>query len=398
MAISLAIVIIFGLLSKLLFNKLKLPGLLGMIIVGVLIGPFGLDLLSAEIMMISADLRNIALIVILLRAGLGIKKEEIKQVGRPAIKMSFVPALLGGFTILFLSTLLFDLSFVQGGILGFIIAAISPAVIVPAMLDLIDKGLGTKKNIPTLILAGASIDDIFAITVFSAFLGIYSGEQINLGVKILSIPFSIFLGIAVGLIIGMALIKIFEKYKIRDTVKILVILSTAVLLTSFQTIINLKIEIAAFLGVMAIGFILAEKIPKKGGRMAAKLNKIWVLAEILLFVLIGAQLNLVLALESGLKGLLLIVLGLIARSMGVLLSLIGTELNKKEKLFCLIAYLPKATVQAAIGAIPLTMGVESGDLILSLAVLAIIITAPIGSILIKVGGKRLLEREELTIP
>lgn len=398
MAISLAIVIIFGLLSKLLFNKLKLPGLLGMIIVGVLIGPFGLDLLSAEIMMISADLRNIALIVILLRAGLGIKKEEIKQVGRPAIKMSFVPALLEGFTILFLSTLLFDLSFVQGGILGFIIAAVSPAVIVPAMLDLIDKGLGTKKNIPTLILAGASIDDIFAITVFSAFLGIYSGEQINLGVKILSIPFSIFLGIAVGLIIGMALIKIFKKYKIRDTVKILVILSTAVLLTSFQTIINLKIEIAAFLGVMAIGFILADKTPEKGERMAAKLNKIWVLAEILLFVLIGAQLNLVLALESGLKGLLLIVLGLIARSMGVLLSLIGTELNKKEKLFCLIAYLPKATVQAAIGAIPLTMGVESGDLILSLAVLAIIITAPIGSILIKVGGKRLLEREELTIP
>lgn len=274
MAISLAIVIIFGLLSKLLFNKLKLPGLLGMIIVGVLIGPFGLDLLSAEIMMISADLRNIALIVILLRAGLGIKKEEIKQVGRPAIKMSFVPALLGGFTILFLSTLLFDLSFAQGGILGFIIAAISPAVIVPAMLDLIDKGLGTKKNIPTLILAGASIDDIFAITVFSAFLGIYSGEQINLGVKILSIPFSIFLGIAVGLIIGMALIKIFKKYKIRDTVKILVILSTAVLLTSFQTIINLKIEIAAFLGVMAIGFILADKTPEKGERMAAKLNKI----------------------------------------------------------------------------------------------------------------------------
>lgn len=391
MATSLAIITLLGLLSSKLFNKFKLPGLLGMIIVGILIGPYGFDLLSQEIIIISADLRKIALIVILLRAGLGIKKEDIKMVGRPAINMSFIPGILEGFILAYMSMKFFHFTFIQGGILGFMIAAVSPAVIVPSMLDLMEKGIGKEKNVPTLILAGASIDDVFAITIFSIFLGMYGRTNINIGAKIFSIPISIFLGIISGLVIGIVLIEIFKRYKLRDTEKILCILGAAILLTTFETIIKSKVEIAGLLGVMAIGFIIFEKTPKLGEQMALKLNKIWIFAEILLFVLVGAQVNVVLALDLGFKGILLIAIGLIARSIGVVLSLVGTELNMKERLFCILAYIPKATVQAAIGGIPLSMGIESGDLMLSLAILSIIITAPIGAIAIKVTGDKLLE-------
>ncbi len=391
MATSLAMIVLFGLLSNKLFEKFKVPGLLGMIIVGALIGPYGFNLLSEDILIASADLRKIALIVILLRAGLGIEREDLRKVGRPAINLSFIPGLLEGFTIAFISMKFFNFTFIQGGLLGFIIAAVSPAVIVPAMLDLMDKGIGKEKNIPTLILAGASIDDVFAITIFTAFLGMYGGGSINVVAKIFSIPLSIILGVVIGGIIGIILTKIFTKYHIRDTEKTLYVLGSAILLTTFETLIKSKIEIAGLLGVMAIGFIIYEKMPKVGWRIASKFNKVWVFAEILLFVLVGAQVNVALALDAGLKGVLLILIGLIARSIGVLISLIGTKLNMKEKLFCIFAYIPKATVQAAIGAIPLSMGVESGDLILSLAVLSIVITAPLGAMAIKATGPKLLE-------
>ena len=391
MATSLAIIIIFGLLANTLFEKFKLPGLLGMIILGALIGPFGFNLLSDEILRSSEDFRKIALIVILLRAGLGIKRQDLKNVGMPAINLSFIPGLLEGFTIAFISMKLFNFTFIQGGILGFIIAAVSPAVIVPAMLTLMEKGIGKEKNIPTLILAGASIDDVFAITIFTTFMGMYSGSKVNIGIKILSIPLSIILGILVGGIIGILLVRVFNRYEIRDTKKMLYILGSAILLTRFETMIKSKVEIAGLLGVMAIGFIILEKMPEIGDKMSSKFNKVWVFAEILLFVLVGAQVNVALALDAGAKGVLLIAIGLIARSLGVIISLIGTDLNMKEKLFCILAYIPKATVQAAIGAIPLSAGVESGDLILSLAVLSIIITAPLGAIAIKASGPRLLE-------
>lgn len=390
MATSFALIGLLGLLSGRLFEKMKLPGLLGMIITGVLIGPYGFDLLSEEIMNVSGDLRSIALIVILLRAGLGIKKEDIKRVGKPAIKLSFIPGLLEGFTVALLSMQLFNFTFIQGGILGFIIAAVSPAVIVPAMLDLMDRGIGKEKNVPTLILAGASIDDVFAITIFSAFLGMYGGGTINIGAKVLSIPVSILLGILAGAVIGWVLIQIFNRYKIGNTQKMLYVLSSAILLTTFETIIESKIEIAGLLGVMAIGFILFERMPKVGKELSASFNQVWIFSEVLLFVLVGAQVNIVLALDAGVHGILLIAFGLIARSIGVVFSLLGTELNRKERLFSVIAYLPKATVQAAIGGIPLAMGVESGDLILSLAVLSIVLTAPLGAIAIKASGDRLL--------
>jgi putative Na+/H+ antiporter len=390
MATSFALIALLGLLSGALFERIKLPGLLGMIIVGGLIGPYGFSLLSEDILRTSGDLRNIALIVILLRAGLGIEKKVIKKVGKPAIKLSFIPGILEGLTIAFLSVQLFDFSFIQGGILGFIIAAVSPAVIVPAMLDLIDRGCGQEKNIPTLILAGASIDDVFAVTIFSAFLGIYGGGDVNIGTEIFTIPLSIILGVIIGLMFGWILIKVFQRFDIPSTQKMLFVLSAAILLTTFEKAIETKIEIAGLLGVMAIGFILFEKMPAVGKQLASTFNEVWIFAQVLLFVLVGAQVNIGLALDAGLKGIILIGIGLLARSIGVLLSLIGTELNKKEKLFSIIAYIPKATVQAAIGAVPLAMGVESGDLILSLAVLSIVLTAPLGAILIKATGDRLL--------
>lgn len=390
MATSLAIIILFGLISNKVFSKLNLPGLLGMIITGVLIGPYGFDGLSSEILMVSEDLRKIALIVILLRAGLGINKEDLKKVGKPAINMSFIPVILEGFTILFISMKLFDFTFIQGGILGFIIAAVSPAVIVPSMLDFMERGIGEEKNIPTLILAGASIDDVFAITIFSVFLGMYGGGKINIGLKLLSIPLSIILGIIAGGVIGLILIMIFKKYKIVDTKKTLIILSLAILLTTIESLLENKIEFAGLLGVMTIGFIIFEKTPKMGEELSRQFNKIWTFSEILLFVLVGAQVNIALAIDSGSKGVLLILIGLLARSVGVGLSLLGTNLNMKERFFCVLAYIPKATVQAAIGGVPLAMGVESGELILSLAVLSIVITAPLGSIAIKIGGNKLL--------
>lgn len=390
MATSLAIIIFFGLLAKKAFETIKLPGLLGMIIVGVFIGPYGFNLLSQDIISTSGELRKIALIVILLRAGFGIKKEDLKKVGRPAIGLSFIPGLLEGFTVAFLSMHFFDFTLIQGGILGFIIAAVSPAVIVPSMLSLMNKGLGATKSIPTLILAGASIDDVFAITLFSTFLAMYGGSQISFSMQILRIPVSIILGLFIGAITGLLLVKLFEKYPMRDTKKMLYILSFGILLTTLETALESHIQIAGLLGVMAIGFVIYEKMPKVGTKMSIKLNKVWVFAEILLFVLVGAQVNLALALDAGAKGILLIALGLLSRSIGVMLSLIGTNLSIKEKTFCVIAYTPKATVQAAIGAIPLSLGVQSGDLILSLAVLSIVLTAPLGAIGIKVSAPKLL--------
>lgn len=390
MATSLAVIIILGLLANALFTKIKLPGLLGMIVVGILIGPYGLNWLSEDIIKVSADFRKIALIIILLRAGFGISKESLRKVGAPAIRLSCIPGLFEGFMIATASMKIFGFSFVEGGILGFIIAAVSPAVIVPAMLSFMERGLGEKKGIPTLILAGASIDDVFAITIFSTFLGIYSGSRINIGIRILSIPVSIILGVLLGAIIGIFLVKLFKKYSIRDTKKVLYIIGAGILLTALENLVKSRVEIAGLLGVMTIGFIILEIIPHVGKRMGVKLNKIWVFAEILLFVLVGAQVNVGLAIDAGLKGILLIAIGLFARSIGVVISLLKTDLNRKEKVFCIIAYTPKATVQAAIGAIPLSLGVESGDLMLSIAVLSIVLTAPIGAIGISLSGEKLL--------
>ncbi len=392
MAVSLGIIIILGLTMNRIFEKMRLPGLLGMLILGITMGPYGFNFINSDVLRISSDLRGIALIIILLRAGLGIKKDTLNKVGIPAVKMSFIPGLLEGFTVLFLASHLFEISKIEAGMLGFIVAAVSPAVIVPQMLDFIEKKLGHDKGIPTLILAGASIDDVVAITMFTTFLGLYGQENINIAIKILEIPLSIILGIILGLIVGMIMIKLFKRFHIRDTKKALILIGTAIMFTGLEDALKDILPIASLLGVMTIGFIILEKYPKVANRLASKFNKIWVFAELLLFVLVGAQVNIYVAANSGLLGLVVILIGLIARGIGVLISVAGTNLSWKERLFCVIAYIPKATVQAAIGAVPLAAGVESGELILAIAVLSIIITAPIGAIGIKLGGNRWLKK------
>ena len=394
MATSLAIIILLGILANTLFTKLKMPGLLGMLILGVILGPYGFDLLQPDILNASADFRKIALIIILLRAGFGVSVEDLKKVGKTAIKMSCIPGLIEGFFIAFASTKFLGFSFIQGGLLGFIIAAVSPAVVVPQMLNFIDNKIGTKKGIPTLILAGASIDDVFAITIFTTFLGLYSGSHVNIGVKLLGIPVSIVLGIAAGAIIGFIMVWAFKKYHIRDTKKVLLIVGTAIMLTALENLLKNKVEIAGLLGVMTIGFIILEKMPKVGKRLSAKLNKVWVFSEILLFVLVGAQVNINVAVNAGAMGIVVIFIGLIGRSIGVIISVLGTDFNWKERIFCVISYIPKATVQAAMGAIPLSMGVQSGDVILAIAVLSIVITAPLGAIAISTSSRSLLDVED----
>ncbi|WP_312700660.1 cation:proton antiporter [Sedimentibacter sp.] len=390
MAASLAVILLLGLPARKIFEKLKLPGLIGMLVLGVLIGPYGFNLLQEDMLKISGDLRGIALIIILLRAGFGIDKDDLKKIGITALKMSCIPGLIEGLFIAAASMYFLGFTFSQGGMLGFIIAAVSPAVVVPAMLELTENNLGTKKGIPALILAGASIDDVFAITIFSAFLGLYSGSNINIGVQLLSIPVSIISGIIAGVLIGFVLIVIFKKYHIRDTKKVLLVLGFSILLNQLEAVLKTKLQIASLLGVMAIGFIISEKSSSIGERLSDKFNKIWILAEVLLFVLVGALVDVNVALKAGITGIIIIFIGLTGRSIGVIVSLIGTEYNWRERLFCVIAYIPKATVQAAMGAVPLSMGVESGDIILAVAVLSVLITAPLGAIGIHYSAEKLL--------
>lgn len=391
MIISLALIILFGMLLSTFFEKMKLPGLLGMLILGIVMGPYVLNIISQDILNISAGLRKIALIVILIRAGLGVEKETLKKVGVPAVKLSFIPGLFEGFTILALALWLLDFPVSEAGMLGFIIAAVSPAVVVPQMLTLIEQRRGAKKGIPTLILTGASVDDVVAITLFSSFLGFYGGQHVNIAMKIIGVPFSILLGAVIGICVAFVLLFLFKRFHMRDTKKTLLILATAILMTGMESSLENIIPIASLLGIMVMGFVIKERYEILANRLAAKFNKLWVFAEIILFVLVGAQVNIHLAFEAGPLGLLIIALGLSARSAGVLVSVAGTNLNKRERLFCVVAYTPKATVQAAIGAVPLAAGVANGDIILTIAVLAIIVTAPLGAAGIRITGNRWLE-------
>ncbi len=395
MALSLAIIVLLGLLFNSVFTKMKLPGLLGMLLLGILIGPFGFNLISESILEISSDLRMIALIVILIRAGFGINRETLNKVGISALKLSFIPGVFEGLTVMYVASALLGIPRIEAGMLGFILAAVSPAVIVPSMLSFIERKMGAKKGIPTLILAGASIDDVVAITIFSAIVGMYGGKHISLFRQLLNIPLSIALGILLGLIFSVVLLYFFNHYHIRNTKKTLMILGAAIIIKALEDGLHDIIPIAGLLGVMVIGFIILERKPKLAEALSSKFNKIWVFAEILLFVLVGAQVNIHLALDAGWLGLIILAIGLSARSLGVYLSLLGTDLSFKERVFCIISYIPKATVQAAIGAVPLSIGAPAGELILALAVLSIVVTAPLGAIGIKIAGERILTHDDL---
>ena len=389
-------------LSK-LFEKLRLPGLLGMILTGIILGEYSrnyivnilkLDFLepffiSDKILSISSDLRLCALIVILIRAGLGIDRESLKKIGNVALKMSCIPCLFEGFTIMMVTHLLLGFPLPICGTLGFIIAAVSPAVVVPEMLSLKEKNLGKEKEIPTLILAGASIDDIFAITLFSSFLSLSLGKNVNIYKEFLTIPLSIIIGIVLGGVIGIILVKFFKKYHIRDTRKAIIFLMVGITFHQLETL-NI-FPIASLLGIMTMGFIILEKYPILAKRLSTKFNKIWVFSEIILFVLIGAAVNIEVIFSSSSVGVIIVFIGLIGRMLGVGVSLFGSNLNKKERLFCGLSYIPKATVQAAISGIPLAMGVPHGEILLAIGVLSIIISVPIGVIGIRMGQTRLLK-------
>lgn len=400
-----ALIILLALLLNYLFMKVGLPGLLGMIITGILLGPGMFNLIDKEILLLLKEFKTAALIVILIRAGLGINRTTLNKVGGPAVRMSFIPCIFEGSLILVSAHFLLDFSWIESGILGFVIAAVSPAVVVPQMLELKEGGFGKKKEVPTLVLAGASVDDVFAITIFSVFIGLASGSNINVPYLLFSVPVGIVLGTLIGVGIGFFFVWFFKKFHVRDTKKVIIFMIIAVLYVEFTELPQVKniIPLAGLLGVMAIGFIILEKYHVLANRLALKFGKVWVLAELLLFVYIGTEVQ-VNEIDGKLVGvgLIVIVIGLIFRSLGVWVSLLKSDLNAKEKLFCIIAYLPKATVQAAIGAIPISMVLnremtsmtqDTGQTILTMAVLSIVFTAPLGAIGIKIGGPKLLSKD-----
>jgi NhaP-type Na+/H+ or K+/H+ antiporter len=392
LAIGLALIIILGLLSDYLFRKIRLPGIIGMLFAGILAGPYVLDLIDSTLIKVSSDFRMIALVVILLRAGFATKRETLNRVGTRALLTGFIPAVFEGTVVALIAPFFFHVSLIESAILGSAVAAVSPAVVVPSMIKFIEDDRGTKKGIPTLLLASSSLDNVFVIVIFSALIGMYEGESTNILVKLLEIPVSISLGIAAGIVTGFALYKVFERYQPRATKKGMIVIGTAILLTWLEKTLKPFVTISALSGVIAIGFIILEKSEPIAHKISQKLGKIWVFAEILLFVLVGTQVNIHVAWSAGLAGAAVIFLGLLARSAGTYISLIKTDLNFREKIFCMTACIPKATVQAAIGAVPLSIGVPSGEIILAVAVLSILFTAPVGAIAMGITGKKFLEK------
>jgi NhaP-type Na+/H+ or K+/H+ antiporter len=394
MAHTIALIIILGLMADYLFRRIRLPGLVGMLLVGALAGPHVLDLMRPEMMDVSADFRQIALIVILLRAGFELHRETLNRVGRPALIMSAVPAVLEIAAVIVVAPLLLDMSLLDAALLGSILAAVSPAVVVPLMIDFMEQGKGVNKGIPTLILAASSIDDVFVIVIFSIFLGAYQGGDLNVAARLAEIPVSITLGVLVGLIPGLLLVWLFQRYDWKPPKRTLIVMAAAIAIMWFEEAARPYVPIAGLLGVMAIGFMILEKAEPIAHLISQKLKKVWVFAELLLFTLVGAQVNIHVAWEAGFAGIIIICAGLIFRSIGAYLSLLGTPLNMRERLFCVVAYTPKATVQAAIGAVPLAAGAPSGEVILAVAVLSIVVTAPLGAIGIILMGDKALNIEE----
>lgn len=392
MLLSFALIILTGFSLKGVFEKLKLPGLLGMLIAGILLGPHVLNLISPEILQISGDLREIALIVILTRVGLSLDLKDLKKVGRPALLMCFLPATLEILAIVLIAPHLLNISLLEAAILGTIMAAVSPAIVVPKMLHLMESGYGRKKSIPQLILAGASVDDIYGIVLFTSFLGMYSGQDFS-PVTLLRVPVSIITGLTGGLIIGLLLVKLFRLIHMRDTVKVLIILGLSFAIVGIEARANQIFPFSGLLAVIAISSAILKTYDELAKRIKGKFSKIWVAAELMLFVLLGAVVDISQIKGAGLLIAILVLAGLVFRSMGVLISLLKTKLNRRERLFCTLAYLPKATVQAAIGALPLAAGVGAGALILTAAVMSILISAPLGAIGMELTYKQLLQRE-----
>lgn len=391
MLLSIALILLVGMFMSWICQKIKLPGLLGMLATGVVLGPYVLNQLDGSILGISSELRKIALIIILTRAGLGLDLSGLKKIGRSAVMMCFVPASFELLGMLLLAPKLMRISLLEAAIMGAVLAAVSPAVVVPRMVKMMEEGYGVKEGIPQLILAGASVDDVYVIVLFSTFVGMMQGKGASV-ISFVNIPVSIILGIIIGLITGTLLGNFFKRVHIRDTSKVLIILSISFLLVTIEDRLTTAITFSALIAIMFIGIGLQRKRETVAKRISVKYGKLWVGAEVFLFVLVGATVNIGYLGKVGIKAVLLIAGALLFRMLGVFACLLGTSLGGKEKVFVMMAYTPKATVQAAIGGIPLSLGFACGDMVLTVAVLAIVLTAPLGAFAIDLSYKKLLNK------
>lgn len=389
MLMSLCVIMLSGLLLGWICKKIRFPSLFGMIIAGIIIGPYALNLIDQSVLDVSSDIRRIALIVILIRAGLKLDLSDLKKVGRPAVLMCFVPACFEIVGMVVLAPILLNISFLDAAIMGAVIGAVSPAVIVPRMIKLIDEEYGTDKGIPQMILAGASVDDVFVIVMFTTFTGLAQGGEVSI-MRFLNIPVSIVTGIIVGLIAGFLFVKWFLKINIRATVKAIIVLSVSFALWAFEDSFKM-VPFASLIAIMAIGIGIKKWGSHYAKELSGKYDKMWAVAEIFLFVLVGASVAIDSAVSAGVSAIILVLGVLVFRMVGVFVCILGTKLSMKEKLFCMIAYTPKATVQAAIGGLPLAMGLPCGQMVLTVSVIAILFTAPLGAFGIELTYQKFLK-------
>ncbi len=395
MLTSLALIFLVGLGMAGICQKIKLPRIIGMLATGIILGPYVLNWLDSSILSISSELRQMALIIILLKAGLALNLADLKKVGRPAVMMACVPASCEIVAFILFAPYILNITHVEAAVMGAVLAAVSPAVVIPRMVSLMENGYGTKKSIPQMIMAGASCDDIFVIVLFSTFAGMAQGENFHV-MDFVNIPISIVLGVILGVIVGFVLSLFFEtayahKHCVRNSMKVIIVLGMAFLLMAIETWLKPFVSVSGLLAVVAMACVLKIKcVPSVSARLSEKFGKLWIAAEVILFVLVGAAVDIRYTLNAGLAAVLMIFVALIFRAVGVCICMLGTALTPKERLFCVIAYLPKATVQAAIGSVPLAMGLSCGQIVLSVAVLGILITAPLGAIGMDLTYKRFL--------
>lgn len=398
MLTSLALIFLVGLAAAAICSKIRLPRIIGMLVTGILLGPYVLDFLDSSILGISAELRQMALVIILIKAGLSLDLDDLKKVGRPAVLMAFLPAVFEITAFVCFAPAILGISRVEAAIMGAVLGAVSPAVVVPRMVSLMEDGWGTRKGIPQLILAGASLDDVFVIVLFTSFLGMGQGHGVH-WMDFAGIPISILLGLLLGGVVGLLLARLFEwqythENLIRNSTKVIIVLGVSFLLLAAEDWLEGIVPVSGLLAVMSMAMVLAmQSVSSVTQRLQEKYGKLWLAAEPILFVMVGAAVDIRYTLQAGLGAVLMILLGLAFRSIGVWLCLIGTRLNWRERLYCVIAYLPKATVQAAIGSVPLSLGLPCGKLVLSVAVLSILITAPLGAIGMDLSYPHLLQKE-----
>ena len=395
---SLAFIFLVGLSLAAICQKIKLPRIIGMLIAGIILGPFILDVLDPKLLGISAELRQIALVIILIKAGLSLDLGDLKKVGRPAVLMSFLPAIFEILAFVLFAPAMLGINRIEAAVMGAVLGAVSPAVVVPKMVQLIEERYGTNKSIPQMILAGASLDDVFVIVLFTTFLGMAQGNSAN-AMDFVNIPISIVLGIILGAVSGLILAWFFEtnyshQHLVRNSMKVIIVLGVSFLLMAVEEWLEGIVAVSGLLAVMSMAMVVAMKsVPVVAERLRQKYGKLWIAAEVILFVLVGAAVDIRYTLGAGGKAILMIAIGLAFRSVGVWICMLGTKLNTKERVFCMISYLPKATVQAAIGSVPLSLGLPCGKIVLSVAVLSILITAPLGAMGIDYSYKKLLTYE-----